>query len=162
MYARFYYEDVCLFNIDTLSSGVVELALLHGWADRKPKLMFDARVLNQLGKMAILSWFSRLTPMPAAFQPGEVQHRFGGNFRFGPVRGRNHTKELCVVMSVPPADFLETAIRAFKHMMRAVLRSRLYCVASAVGIFRSRNKDFCLYNQLNCFSADGHDFGRRS
>ena len=148
MFARFSYEDVCLFNIGTLSSGVVELALLHGWADRKPKLMFDARVLNQLGKMAILSWFSRQTPMPAAFQPGEVQHRFGGHFRFGPVRGRNHTKELCVVMSVPPADFLETAIRAFKHMMRAVLRSRLYCVASAVGIFRSRNKDFCLHTPL--------------
>ena len=89
-----------------------------------------------------------LMAMSAAFQPGEVQHRFGGHFRFGPVRGRNHTKELCVVMSVPPADFLETAIRAFKHMMRAVLRSRLYCVASAVGIFRSRNKDFCLHTPL--------------
>ena len=47
----------------TLSSGVVEMALLNGLADLKPKLIFNARVLNQLGKMTILSWFDRLTPM---------------------------------------------------------------------------------------------------
>ena len=31
IFDRFSYEDVCLFNIGTLSSGVVELALLHDW-----------------------------------------------------------------------------------------------------------------------------------
>ena len=31
IYARFSYASVCLFNIVTLSSGVVELALLHDW-----------------------------------------------------------------------------------------------------------------------------------
>ena len=31
IFARFSYADVCLFNIVTLSSSVVELALLHDW-----------------------------------------------------------------------------------------------------------------------------------
>ena len=40
IFARNSYEAVCLFNICTLPSEVVDLDLLDGWADLKPKLFF--------------------------------------------------------------------------------------------------------------------------
>ena len=91
MFARFSYEDVYLFNIVTLSSGVDELALSPGWTARKSKQRCNAEVLNQLRRMAIRSRFHRMTPMSAAFLPGEVQQRFGRKFGFGLVQGSNYT-----------------------------------------------------------------------